>query len=492
MDVFTLLIAGVVLIVAFLWFQRADPRLPPCPVQPLPIVGHFFHLKEDTRPLFQEWRQKCGDIYSIYMGGAVLVVLNGYDLIKETLIKRPEVFSDRPPYFVDYATGIPDGGVIFSNGEIWKEQRTVTLAILRAFGMGRNLLAQKIEEEVVNYVGYLRNLEGEPTDLLVKTSISTSNVICSILIGHRFEYDDTEFQDLVHQLNSQATDQQNVSLINLFFWLRHIPGDLFKAKQLTGSVQAMLKMLKKFIDAKKTNVEDTNEVCDLIDAYIIERNKKIKAGLSTTLDDNSLLKIMNDLFGAGTETTSTTIYWCVLYMLNNPDVQEKVYQEINDNVGKERLPSIQDRTNLTYLNAVIAETQRLASLVPMSLPHMTSEEVTVRGYTLPKGTHILPNLDSVLHDTTTWGEDALSFRPERFIDDNGKLNIPEQFIPFSAGRRVCLGESLAKMELFLFLASMFQKFEFLPPTPGIIPPLKYVCGVVIAPKPYKVRAVKRK
>ncbi|CAG5125150.1 unnamed protein product [Candidula unifasciata] len=492
MELTTLVVAAIVFLVAFTLFRRTDPRLPPSPMRPLPLVGHLFYMASDPRPQFKNFRKQCGDIYSLYFGSALVVVLNGYDLIKEALVKNADVFSDRPPIFMDLATGIKEKGVSFSNGDIWKEQRTVGLSILRSFGMGKNLLAERIQEEAVCLVNHLATLKGKPVDTRIVTNISTSNVICSILIGHRFEYHDKDFQNLMARMGILFSDQQNVSLVNFFPWLKYLPGDFFQAKRITSNVQAILKMLKKFIEEKRRHIEDSNEVCNLIDAYTVEMNKKIQSGIPTLLDDESLIKIMFELFLAGTETTSTTIYWCLLYMLHNPQVQDKVHQEIKEKIGTNRAPSIQDKTQLVYLNAVITETQRLASIVPLSVTHMCSEEATLRGYTIPKGTSIIPNLDSVLHDKATWGEDADCFRPERFIDKSGKLNVPEEFIPFGNGRRVCLGEAIAKMELFLFLAYMFQRFQFLPVNPGKLPGLDYECGLVTAPKAYDIRVVEIK
>ncbi|BFZ06912.1 hypothetical protein BsWGS_09951 [Bradybaena similaris] len=492
MELTTFLVAVVMFLIAYFWFQRPDPRLPPSPLRPLPIFGHLFYMSSDPRTQFKGWRKRCGDIYSLYMGRTLVVVLNGYDLIKEALVKKADAFSARPPFFLDKCIGLEDHGVIFSSGTLWKEQRSVSLSILRAFGMGKNLLADKIQEEVACYVNYLASLKGKPTDIRVMTNISTSNIICSILIGHRFEYTDMQFQDLMHKLGELVSDQQCVSLVHFFMWLRHLPGDFFKAKKMSVNMNAIMDSLNTFLIEKKRHVTDASDVSNLIDAYIIERNKKMNAGISTTLDDQNLLKIMIDLFGAGTETTSTTVYWCVLYMLHYPKVQNKVHQEIKTQIGTDRAPTIQDKSKLTYLNAVIVETQRLASIVPLSLTHLCTEEVTLGDYIIPKGTNVMPNLDSVLHDKATWGEDAMSFRPERFIDSEGKLQIPEQFIPFSIGRRVCLGEALAKMELFLFLSSMFQRFEFLPPSNSSVPELTYVSGIVSTPRHYQVRVVERR
>ncbi|KAK0061484.1 cytochrome P450 2J1 [Biomphalaria pfeifferi] len=183
------------------------------------------------------------------------------------------------------------------------------------------------------------------------------------------------------------------------------------------------------------------------------------------MDERNLLRSVFDLFIAGTETTSTTICWFVLYMLNYPQVQKKIFDEIEAHIGTERVPSIQDRPKLVYLSAAIKETQRLSSITPQSVMRFCSKTHTIRNYTIPEGSLIAPNLDSVLLDKKIWGSDADVFNPDRFIDTNGQLKKPEEFIPYGVGRRVCLGESMAKTELFLYLSSLIQRFLLLPVHP---------------------------
>ncbi|CAG5128740.1 unnamed protein product [Candidula unifasciata] len=489
---FLLLIASIILTGLYLWLRRPDPNLPPFPKRPLPLVGNLFHLADDSRPLFKRWRKQFGDIFSLNMGGTLVVVLNGFDVMKEAFVKKADAFSDRTPVFFDAATGIPEKGVAFSSGPEWKEQRSVALTILRKFGMGKNILVDKIQDVVSAYVDYLASQKGQPTDIRTMTNISTCNVICAIIIGHKFEFNDKEFQKLIAHLNSTALDQKNVSLINYISWLKYLPGDLFFAKKITLNVQVVLSLLKKFVAANRRTVVDFNDAGNFIEAYLAERNKKVQAGVSTYMDDENLLKTIHELFGAGTETTSTTIIWCVLYMINYPEMQEKVYAEIMEEVGSSRLPNMQDKTKLPYLNAVIMETQRLASIVPLSLLHLCSENVTLKGYTIPKGTWIIPNLDSVLHDKAIWGKDAMSFKPERFLDSTGKVQDREELIPFGIGRRVCLGEALANMELFLFLSNMFQRFQFLPKDKTPPSCNVYRFGLTCAPYPFEVRILPRK
>ncbi|KAK3739740.1 hypothetical protein RRG08_020170 [Elysia crispata] len=149
--------------------------------------------------------------------------------------------------------------------------------------------------------------------------------------------------------------------------------------------------------------------------------------------------------------------WFMLYMLHYPEVQAKIFGEITDVVGLERPPDMYDRSKLNFTVATIMEIQRISS-APFNLPHQCSTDTVINGYTIPAGTSVISNINSILTTTDTW-KDPEKFSPERFLDAQGILKQPEQFIPFGIGRRACPGESLAKMELFLFLSSLVQRLD---------------------------------
>lgn len=376
-------------------------------------------------------------------------------------------------------------------GDEWHEQRSTTLAVLRKFGLGKNLLAEKIQEEVVSFCEYLKNLQGTPANIWLQVNISIANIICSIIIGQRFSYNDIEFQKLITKLHYVFSGQQNCALVDFMPWVQNLPGDILKTKKVVAAFQEITELLKKFVQKVKERRAGVHDSDNFIESYFCEMDKKIKAGKSTFMDEPSLIKIMIELLFAGTDTTSGTIYWCILYMIRFPDVQEKVCKEIRSVVGADQTPGLEDKSKLTYLNAVIMETQRLASIVPLAMGRICSRDTYLRGYLVTKGTYILTNLDSVHHDKSVWGEDAMTFRPERFIDENGVLKNPEELLPFSTGRRSCLGESLAMMELFLFLSTLFQRFQFLPANPSSPPSTDYIYGFVVSPVPYEVKVLER-
>uniref|UniRef100_A0A0B7AM89 Cytochrome P450 n=2 Tax=Arion vulgaris TaxID=1028688 RepID=A0A0B7AM89_9EUPU len=492
MDLVLLLVTIIFLLVIFIWFQRPDPNLPPCPSRPLPIVGHIFVLQEDSRAQFKKWRHQLGDLFSIYMGRKLAVVVSSYELLKEILVKKGDGCLNRPDMFVDIATGIPKKGVIASPVEEWREQRAVTISILRAFGMGKNILAEKIKEEAKCYTDVLADLQGKPTDIRMVTNLSMCNIVCSVIIGERFQYDDKVIQDLMITLNLIIADFNPSSLVTFIPVLKYVPGDLFRTKRIQSSARKVMDLfVNKFVRSKANEKSDDGEQDNFVATYMREWKQKIKSNEPTTMNEDHLSKIIWDLFNAGTETTATTVIWCVLYAITHPEVQDKIYAEIVAEIGTERPPSIQDKPKLVYLNAFIMESQRLASIAALAIAHECNTDITIRNYTLPKGTIIIPNIDSVSYDEKIWGENVHTLKPERFIDDNGKLKNPEEFIPFGIGKRVCLGEGWAKMILFLYLSTIFQRFQVLPSNSASPPTLDYVFGLDVHPTHFEARFVNR-
>jgi len=205
--------------------------------------------------------------------------------------------------------------------------------------------------------------------------------------------------------------------------------------------------------------------------------------------NNQLVATVIDLFAAGTETASSAIRWAVLYLARQPELQEKIYQELRDgmsgDINNNKLPSYNDRSKFPLTEATIMETQRIASLSPLAVMHKTLAPTKLNGYDIPEGTLAIPLLWNVLSDPQTF-PDPSKFDPYRFLDENGKVQRNPALIPFSSGKRVCIGEQLANMELFLFYAGLFSKFRFFYPPNEPEPTLAAGVGFVRAPTPYNI------
>ncbi|KAK7101305.1 cytochrome P450 2J1-like [Littorina saxatilis] len=490
LDPTTWLVGGVLSLSALWWLSTRRPSgLPPGPGLALPVIGHLHLLSSDLRAAFRTWRRQYGDVFSLYMGGRLVVVLNGLPVIKEALVKMADVFSNRPHMFIMVRiTNLK--GLVSSSGALWKEQRKTALEILRDFGMGKNVLAEKIQEEVTHYIRAVEDHHGAPVDLSTLTQISVSNNICSIIFGKRFDYDDPTFIGYMRMLEENMKAIGASAIINYMPILEHLPGDLFKVKLVVSRAMKFYDFVRQQISEHRKDRSQHTEKTDFIHAYLTQGEQLAQSNVENTLDNENLQNSISDLFVAGTETTSTAIRWTLLFFLHYPKVQDKCFQEISDVIGSGRAPSMQDRPKLQYLEATIMEVLRRADIVPTAVPHGLAHDVMFRGYVIPKDAIVLPYLDSVLNDPEVWG-DPDNFRPERFMGPDGKVTKPEEFIPFGIGRRVCLGESLARMELFLYLATLIQRFRFLPPGQEPLPSLEGIMGFTISPAPFKVRAIPR-
>ncbi|CAJ0921114.1 unnamed protein product [Ranitomeya imitator] len=398
---------------------------------------------------------------------------------------QPAAFSNAPHMPPPAATLGPRStaaGIIFSNGEQWKSLRRFTLSTLRDFGMGKKSVEARIQDELMPLIESFKSHNGKPFNPHMLINSAVSNVICSIIFGKRFEYDDPTFEKLIKMLdeNSKLVGAPEVLLYNYYPFLGSLLGLHKKVIQNNQDV-------RNFISQCSTNRRldlDANDVTGYIDAFLLKQEQETTKA-QTYFTEGNLLGSVLDLFAAGTETTSTTVRWGILLMTKYPEIQKKVQEEIKTHIKLGQLPTVEDRKKMPYTDAVIHEIQRFGNIVPLNLSHSTPTDVYLRGYLIPKGTEVIPLLTSVLYDKTQW-KTPYDFNPNHFLDENGKFVRHDAFMAFSAGKRACAGEGLAKMELFLFFTGLLQAFTFYPPS-GVSTEdlsLKPAIGFTLVPTPY--------
>ncbi|CAH1266083.1 CYP2U1 [Branchiostoma lanceolatum] len=460
----TLLVSVVVIITAVLWRRSSTAGLPPGP-RGLPLVGNLFSLSKDMPLVYQEWSKKYGGVFTVYSFSQPRIVLNGFSAIQEALVTNADVFSSRhgeqTPYLSDQSA---KGLILEPYTPRFKEHKKFTMSALRDFGVGKKSMEGKILQEAQALSDVISKKENQPFCISRLLKNATCNVICSIVFGSRYEYDDVKASRIIPSLKKGSERFLN----NTHKLREHIREEI----------------------AKHKDTFDPNDIRDFMDAYLLEAKKR-EGDENSTFTEEQHVELVHQLFLAGTDTTANTLHWAVLFMILHPDIQQKVQREIDSVLGPNQVPSMEHRSQMPYTQATLGEITRMAATAPMTALHFTSSDVFFRGYHIPKATRVAVNIWSVLYDPELWPE-PYKFDPTRFLDDSGKFTRREEIIMFSMGRRLCPGEGLAKAELFLIFTSLLQRFTFKPPEGGPMPSAEGVFGLVHSPAPFQLVAEPRK
>ncbi|XP_001376456.4 steroid 21-hydroxylase isoform X2 [Monodelphis domestica] len=432
----------------WLWMRRTIS-----PYHFPPLVPGFFHLFQADLPShLQSLAQRYGPLYRVHLGMQDVVVLNSKKAIEEALTKNWLDFSGRPQTFTNQE--VSKNSHDLSLGDytpLWKAQRKLARSALLYV---QNTMEPIIGQMVQDLCKRLLAQAGSPVSIHKELSMFTGSIISFLSFGEKRESVIQQFYSCIQEL-MVVWDSWQIQILDVLPILRVFPNSgLRKLRRLVKKRDRIVQ--EQLSRHKETMVE--GQIRDLTD-YMLQKLREQAEGPNRLSEEHVHMALV-DIFIGGMETMSSTLTWALAFLLHHPEIQRRLQEELDeelDSGSPGSLPNYRDRDRFPLLNATITEVLRLRPAAPLALPHYTRQPSTICGFDIPKNTIVIPNIYGAHHDDRIW-EQPYDFRPDRFLESE-----PSQAgIPFSCGVRVCLGETMARFELFLILAQLLWTFKLLP------------------------------
>ncbi|XP_022599492.1 cytochrome P450 1B1-like [Seriola dumerili] len=487
-----LLLACVTLLFSLHLWRWLRQRSLPGPPGPLawPVIGNAAQLGKAPHLYFARMAKKYGNVFQIRLGCRAVVVLNG-DSIKQALIKQGPDFAGRPDFTSFQYVSNGDSLAFGTITDWWKLHRKVAQSTVRMFSTGNPHTKKTFEHHVLSEIKELLQLfvgktkEHRYFPPMTYLVVSTANIMSAVCFGKRYSYEDEEFRQVVGR-NDQFTETVGAgSIVDVMPWLQYFPNpiktifDNFKKLNLEFGIF----IRDKVVQHRKTIQSST--IRDMTDAFIVALDQlRDKTGLPPGKD--YVPPTVGDIFGASQDTLSTAVQWIILILVKYPEMQVRLQQEVDKVVDRSRLPSMEDQPQLPYFMAFIYEVMRFTSFVPLTIPHSTTADTSIMGYTIPKNTVVFISQWSINHDPAIWSHPE-TFDPQRFLEEDGALNkdLTSSVLIFSLGKRRCIGEELSKLQLFLFTAVIAHQCH-ITAEPARPPTLDYNYGLTLKPHPFSI------
>ncbi|XP_023765607.1 cytochrome P450 CYP82D47 [Lactuca sativa] len=444
----------------------------------LPIIGHLYLLSGNSQvphKLLGSMADKFGPIFSIKLGVNRVLVVSNAEMAKECLATNDRVFASRPKSMASELMGHNYANFALSpHVSYWREMRKIIVLELgsqRRVQMLEHIRTSEVKASIIDiYKNWMRNNKGSSETVKVDMKHWFGNLSLNMTLRAAFGN--------CLSLGEQKEDElKNTirSILQLFG--AFVPSDAIPALRWLdlGGYEKRMKQTAKAFDVvidgwleehrKKmscTQQEDEEEHQVLMAALLSRIKEEFKENVYGFSTDAIVKATCLAIFVAATDTTTATLTWGLALLVSNPVVLKKAQEEIEKHVGRDRMVEESDLKNLVYLQAIIKETMRLYPAVPLSVPHESTQDCIVGGYTVDKGTRLLVNIWRIQHDPEIW-EDPFEFQPERFLTSKKEIDVKGQhfeLIPFGSGRRICLGISFALKAMQMILANVIHAYNF--------------------------------
>ncbi|KAF9479692.1 cytochrome P450 [Pholiota conissans] len=491
-----------VLAVAFLfgvWFRSSAKYPLPPGAEGYPVIGSIREIPRHFAWLtYTEWKGKYGDIFSFTVFGKTTIVLNSLKAATELLDKRSSKFSGRPRMVMaDELLGWEWDLAHMPYTDRWRRHRRM----FHQYFQPRNIASFYPFQKKAS-ISLLDQLSQTPMEFIPHIRQYTGSVILRAVYGYEVKTENDFYINLVQSAILPLLPVIHTTrsfLVEFLPALKHVPvwmpGAAFKRQALADARKSQELRDIPFNAVKELLANGLGQRC-----FVSENLEKIKSGsVSNPEEEEEVVKnCAGIVYLAGSDTTVALITAWVSAMAQYPDIQKKAQAELENVIGKERLPEFTDMEFMPYLEAVILETQRWHTITPLALPHKVIDDDIYEGYRMPAGSTITVNTWAILHDETVY-PDPFRFDPERFLR-NGVINFDDQPDPtiagaFGYGRRVCPGRYLAKNSSWMAVSSILAMYDITKAIDdkGVIiaATIRVTDGVISHPEPFKVNITPR-
>ncbi|CAA7262429.1 unnamed protein product [Cyclocybe aegerita] len=474
-----------ILVLHPIWSRRKS-KLPPGPRR-LPIIGNAHQIPAEFPWMtFSDWSRKYGDIMHVDAMGQSFVIVSSPKIAQDLLDKRSSVYSDRPHFVMaNELVGYGESFVLQPYGDNWRRQRRLVAQDFAQSNTPRYYSLQEREARIL-----VRNIMDTPSSLVSQIKLRIGMIIIRVTYGYSIRSED----DALLATSLKAVENFSILMMPGNFLVDLIPPLKYLPRWLPGTrfFKTAEEMRKILLDGAyipynwcKTNLETGKTLMPNLCATIIQ-----EAGGELPPDtQEKLIWAAGSVMGGGLDTNISAALTFYLAMILNPAIQTKAQAELDNVVGKDRLPEIADRPNLPYVKAIIAEIFRSGPSLPLGIPHVVSQDDVYEGYSIPKGSVIMPNIWHMLHDPEVY-PNPNEFNPDRFNGSDVEMEKVKDLV-FGFGRRVCPGRYFAEATLFAIVATTLATCNVLPGHDAdgkkVLPEFAYSSGAIIIPKPFTLR-----
>ncbi|RDB27681.1 hypothetical protein Hypma_003239 [Hypsizygus marmoreus] len=466
---------------------RARSPLPPGP-RGFPIIGNMLDMPKDYEWIhWAKHKDLYGPISTVHVLTTRLIIINDLQTALDLLETKSSIYSNRPTFpFAGELIGWNRQMILSQYDDRFRLMRKYVKAFIgtkSAIESHKNL--QEVETKY-----FLARILDNPTRVIENIRRSAGSIFLKLSHGYTIN---TSGPDTLVELVENASKEFHTAtlpgewLIDSIPWMRFLP-EWFPGKNFKKVAHVYRE--HNFEQADRPVAFVRRQMDQGID-YPSFTSKMLRQGLNDYEED--VVKWgANSLYGGGTDTTTAALTTFFLAMVKNPDVRKKAQEELDTIVGHGRLPSMDDRPRLPYIDAILMETLRYHPIGPMGIPHCVSQDDHYNGMFIPKDSIVLVNLWLIAHNPEIY-PDPYKFDPGRFYKTDKPQLDPQTFV-YGFGRRACPGKELANANMFLLMSMFLSVFDLAKAVDAdgreIEPQWEFGSGTVshVKPFPFTIKA----